>query len=501
MSSSIVDALRQLTSDEGIPRELAVKALTRALKEAYKREYQMNENAVVQEDEVTGDVTLYAKKEIVEEVDRPNFEISIAEARQLNPNAEIGDEMLIKQNLDKFSRIAAQQARSVIMQELTEIKKNIVYSEFKNREGELVTGYYRRERNGTIFIDLGRTEGIMPRREQSPRERYQVGDRIKSYLKEVSVSERDRRRINVVLSRACPEFVKKLFELEVPEIYDGIVQIRGIVRRAGYRTKVAVFSNREEVDPVGTCVGVKGVRIQSVIREIEGEKIDILKHSDDIREYIRNAMSPAKAEKVLLLNDEEKKAMVVVADSDSQLSQAIGRNGLNVRLASELTGWHIDIMTTTEYQDSGLVEEAVQRVEQLFSDDTGTAPVREDFNPFGDDDAEDDDLLKLEDLPDFPEELISVLHQNGVYTVEELVDMDQTALLSLDGMTEQHARDILQFLEATVEVVEESSYQEGIAEEIVEEEETEALFCANCGAEVNTDMEECPSCNAKLLFE
>lgn len=499
MSSSIVDALRQLTSDEGIPRELAVKALTRALKEAYKREYQMNENAVVQEDEITGDVTLYAKKEIVDEVDRPNFEISIEEAKQLDPNADIGDEMLIKQNLDEFSRIAAQQARSVIMQELTEIKKNIVFSEFKNREGELVTGYYRRERNGIIFIDLGRTEGIMPRREQSPRERYQVGDRIKAYLKEVSVSERDKRRINVVLSRGCPEFVKKLFELEVPEIYDGIVQVRSIVRRAGYRTKVAVFSNREEVDPVGTCVGVKGVRIQSIIREIEGEKIDILKYSEDIREFIRNAMSPAKAEKVLLLNDDDKKALVVVADSDSQLSQAIGRNGLNVRLASEMTGWHIDIMTMSEYMDSGLVEEAVQKVEQLFSstEEEQDAHASEQY----DEDYEEDEPLKLEDLPEFPAQIISVLHDNNIFTVEELVDLDQTELLSLEGMTEEQTREVLQFLEATVEVVEEDSYQDDLSEEIVEEEEKAALFCANCGAEVNTNMDSCPNCKAKLLFE
>ena len=325
MDASFFDALRQLIHEKGIPQDLVLQAVERGLIAAYRKRFHTDENAVVRIDTDNGDIRLFARKEIVEEVESEVFDLSLEDARELNPDAEVGDEILIEQHLENFGRIAAQTARQQIIQKLKDIEKNIIYEEFISRKGELINGYYQREKHGIIFVNLGKTEGILPRSHQSPRENFHIGDRIKAYLYDVENEEN--RPPKIILSRGCPEFVKKLFEMEVPEIYDGIVQVKGIVRAAGFRTKVAVYSTRDEIDPVGTCVGMKGVRIQAIIREIEGEKIDILKYSDDLREYIKNAMSPAKITRVLLLSEEQKNALVVVPDSDTQLSLAIGKSG------------------------------------------------------------------------------------------------------------------------------------------------------------------------------
>jgi N utilization substance protein A len=272
MDTSFFDALRQLIHDKGIPQELVLQAVEKGLLAAYKRKFHTEDNAVVQSDPESGNIRLFSRREVVAEVESEVFDISLEEAQQLNPAAEIGDEILIEQHLEDFGRIAAQTARQQIIQKLKDIEKNIIYEEFISRKGELINGYFQREKNGIIFVNLGKTEGILPKSHQSPRENFHIGDGSRPISTMWKTRKTGRPRSS---SPAAAPVRQKLFEMEVPEIYDGIVQIKGIVRAPGFRTKIAVQSNRDEIDPVGTCVGMKGVRIQAIIREIEGEKIDI----------------------------------------------------------------------------------------------------------------------------------------------------------------------------------------------------------------------------------
>lgn len=487
MDTSFFDALRQLIHDKGIPQELVLQAVEKGLLAAYKRKFHTEDNAVVQSDPESGNIRLFSRREVVADVESEVFDISLQEAQKLNPAAEIGDEILIEQHLEDFGRIAAQTARQQIIQKLKDIEKNIIYEEFISRKGELINGYFQREKNGIIFVNLGKTEGILPKSHQSPRENFHIGDRIKAYLYDVENEEN--RPPKIILSRGCPEFVKKLFEMEVPEIYDGIVQIKGIVRAPGFRTKIAVQSNRDEIDPVGTCVGMKGVRIQAIIREIEGEKIDILKYSSDLRDYIKNAMSPAKITRVLLLSEEQKNALVVVPDSDTQLSLAIGKSGLNVKLASRLTGWNIDIKTESEFMESELVEESYQRVENLFRQPP--AEVYEEV---------EEERIPLAEIPGFTPELIGVLEAAGINDIEQLIEMDRAQLLAVAGVTEEMADRILAIIEESVEVVDEDA-EAGDGHHADYSQETETLECGNCGTAVTTDMKACPNCGAQLVFE
>jgi N utilization substance protein A len=300
MASGLADAIRALVSEKGISEDLVIQTIEEFLLAAYKKTYGTADNAVVKFDDENGEVAIYAQKEIVEDVYNPVSEIELDEAKQLNSEAEIGDELLIEIDPTEFDRVAVQSAKQKARQTLREIQKDTLYSEFKGKEGEMIIGYYQRERNGTIFVDLGKTEGLMPKRYQSPREVYRPNDRIKAMIHEVNKTPSG---LQIILTRTHTEFVRKIFELEVPEIYDKTVEIFKIVREPGYRTKIAVYSNRLDVDPVGACVGLKGVRIQAVVRELEGEKIDILKFETDPRDLIKNALSPAQVRQVLVLDE------------------------------------------------------------------------------------------------------------------------------------------------------------------------------------------------------
>ena len=267
MATDMSDAIRQLIQDKGISEELILKTIENTLLAAYKRRYGNADNAIVRFNEDNRVVSIYAQKKIVDGVYDPVAEIDLEEARELNPDAELGDELLIEVDPRDFDRIAVQSAKQTAHQTIREIQKDSLYSEFKDKVGEIIIGYYQRERNGTIYVDLGKVEGILPKKYQSPRELYHVNDRIKALITEVTKTPAG---LQVVLSRTHTDFVRAIFELEVPEIYDKTVEVHKIVREAGYRTKLAVYSNREDVDPVGACVGLKGVRIQAVIRELEG---------------------------------------------------------------------------------------------------------------------------------------------------------------------------------------------------------------------------------------
>ncbi len=494
MGSNFAEAVRQLIHEKGIPSELVYGAVEKGLTAAYKRKYQTDENVVVRFDDETGEILMFARKEIVEEIDNPVFDIDLEAARALEPEADIGDEILVSLPVDEFSRIAAQSARQIISQELRRIERNIIYNEFIHRKGEIISGYVQREKNGMYFINLGKTEGIMPRSHQSPREKFQIGERIKAYLYSV---EEDDRGTKIVLSRGCPEFVRHLFEVEVPEVYDNIVQIKGIEREAGYRTKVAVYSADAAVDPIGTCVGLKGVRIQTIIREINGEKIDILKYSHDIREFIRNAMSPVKDLRVLLTSEARKEAMVIVPDreDDTQYSLAIGKNGLNVKLASKLTGWNIDVRKESEMAGIEVVEESIQRAHSLFrnEDEELEEVAYQDEQDWDDEAVVEGEGTPLVEIEDFDNDIIGTLEQNGVRTVERLVELGREDLLAMEGVDEALADTILRIMQESVTYLDDGEEEDVAEGDVVYE-------CTHCGHKVTSGMKNCPSCGSVLAF-
>ncbi|KXG76927.1 hypothetical protein AN618_14100 [Fervidicola ferrireducens] len=337
MNIEFIEALDQIEKEKGISKEILLEAIEAALVSAYKKNYGTAQNVKINIDRATGEVKVFSQKTVKEEVKDPLLEISLVEAKKINPLVKIGDIISIEVTPQKFGRIAAQTAKQVVMQRIKEAERNIIYEEFAGRETDLVTGTIQRFDKKNVIIDLGKTEVILPPNEQIPTETYTPGDRIKVYILEVRKTTKGP---VIVVSRSHPGLVKRLFELEVPEIYEGIVEIKSIAREAGSRTKVAVHSRDENVDPVGACVGPKGARVQAVVEELKGEKIDIIKWSKNAAEYISNALSPAK---VLSVEVEEDSKIARVLVPEHQLSLAIGKEGQNARLAAKLTGWKIDI--------------------------------------------------------------------------------------------------------------------------------------------------------------
>ena len=418
MDSDFSEAIRLIQSDRGITEELVLATIEEFLMAAYKKTYGTSENAVVRFGETGGEVAIYAKKVIVEDDDLydPVSEIELADALELNEDCEVGDELLIEIDPKNFDRGAVQSAKQKARQNLREIQKDTLYSEFKDKVGEMIIGYFQREKNGTIFVDLGKTEGILPRRFQSPREEYHHEDRIKAMIAEVKKTPTG---LEIILSRSHGEFVKRIFELEVPEIYDGTVEIFKIVREPGYRTKVAVYSTRDDVDPVGACVGLKGVRIQAIVRELEGEKIDILKYDNDPITFMRNALSPAEVQDIIVLDGSKRQALAIVPEQ--QLSLAIGKQGLNVRLANRLVDWNIDVKTETQFQEMDISREISQAASDLFS---GIG-----------DGGNEEEITRISELPDISDRLISLLKENGIDLIETLINLSTDELEGLTGLT------------------------------------------------------------------
>jgi len=344
MNRELIAVIDQIGREKGIDKAKVIGAVEAALQTAAKKRFGQGENIQVQIDPKTGAIEVVSLKTIVETVANPKAEVSIQEARRVDAEAEIGDEIGSVIEMEELGRIAAQTAKQVIYQKVREAEWEAVQKEYSTRQGDLINGIILGQERRNYLVDLGKTEAILPIQEQIPRETYRRGDRIKAYLLEVRRTPKD---VQVILSRTHPQFVVKLFELEVPEVTEKIVEIKGIVREPGDRTKIAVASRDKAVDPVGACVGIKGSRVQAVVRELRGEKIDIIAWTSDPRVFIAEALNPASIEKVGI-DEEKKSALVVVADS--QLSLAIGKNGQNVRLAAKLTGWKIDIISATEYE-------------------------------------------------------------------------------------------------------------------------------------------------------
>jgi N utilization substance protein A len=344
MNRELIAVIDEIGRQKGIDKTRVIGAIESALQTAAKKRFGQAENIQVEIDPKTGEISVVSKKVIVDTVTNPKAEISLKEAREYDDGAEIGDEIGSLIEMDELGRIAAQTAKQVIFQKVREAEWEAVQKEYSTRQGDLVNGIILGMERRNFLVDLGKTEAILPIQEQIPRETYRRGDRVKALLLEVRRTPKD---VQVILSRSHPQFVAKLFELEVPEVGEKIVEIKSIVREPGDRTKIAVSSRDKAVDPVGACVGIKGSRVQAVVRELRGEKIDIITWTQDPRVFIAEALNPATIEKVGI-DEEKKSALVVVADS--QLSLAIGKNGQNVRLAARLTGWKIDIISATEYE-------------------------------------------------------------------------------------------------------------------------------------------------------
>lgn len=342
VNAEFMQAFQQLGREKGIAPDVLFEAVEAALISAYKRNFGSAQNVRVTMDRTTGDIHVFARRTVTETVEDPRLEISLAEARNLDQRYELGDVVEIEVTPKNFGRIAAQTAKQVVVQRIREAERGMIYDEFVNRESDIVTGIVQRIEQKNVFIDLGKTEAVLTPTEQIPGEVYKHGDRLKTYIVEVRKTTKGPQ---ILLSRTHPGLLKRLFELEVPEIHEGIVEIKSVVREPGSRSKIAVYSQDENVDPVGACVGHKGMRVQTIVNELKGEKIDIIKWSSEPAEYVANALSPAKVSAVDI-QENEKIARVVVPDY--QLSLAIGKEGQNARLAAKLTGWKIDIKSESQ---------------------------------------------------------------------------------------------------------------------------------------------------------
>lgn len=480
MASDMAEAIRQLIFEKGISEDLVLKTIEDALLAAYKKRFGTAENAVVR---FTGDydgVEILAKRTIVDDVEDPILEVSLEEAKELVDGAELGDILELPIDPHEFDLQEVMLAKQTTRQSLREISRDTLYAEYKAKEGEIIIGYYQREKNGNIFVDLGKIEGFFPKKFQSPRENYQPGERIKALIAEVS-----KNGPQIVLSRTHPEFVQKILELEVPEVYDKTIEVFKIVREPGYRTKIAVFSRRDDVDPVGACVGLKGIRIQNIIREMEGEKIDVLKYDVDPRRFIKNALSPAEVREVYII-DEARHAALVVVD-ESQLSVAIGKQGLNVRLANRLCDWSIDVKTEEQFREMDLSSEARRAASSLFGDE--------------------EEILRVAELPGVDQNIADILAGVGIEMIEDFLARPEEELLAIEGLKAEDLETVRQIIEENVEVIEEEFDEEPESDTQAEDEteqaeaDNEVYECPDCQAEVTPDMNQCPQCGVALSFE
>ena len=345
-SKEMLLAMEELEKENGMEPGSLMEAIETALVTAYKRDFDSTaDNVKVVVDKETGDYHVFAEKEVVEEVEDGNIQISLEEAKKLNKSLEIGDTAQIEIMPKNFGRIAAGTAKQVIIQKIREASREYLFNEFSDRKGEIVSGLIQKADGGIVVVDLGRLEGVMPLKEQVPTEQYHVNDKIRAYVLDVEKGAKGAPQ--VIISRAHADFVRKLFELEIPEIYEGVIELKSVSRDAGSRSKVAVYSPNENIDPVGSCVGQKGIRIQNIINELGGEKIDVIEWSEDPATYISAALLPAQVLAVDI-KEEEKFAQVIVPDD--QLSLAIGKSGQNARLAAKLTNWKIDIKSESQFR-------------------------------------------------------------------------------------------------------------------------------------------------------
>ncbi len=411
-------------------------AVEQALASAYKRDYDEEASVVAKIDPETGEVRIYSQLEVVEEVEDPDAQISLAEAQSSDGEIELGEHVLVETTPPNFGRIAAQTAKQVILQRIREAERDALYETFAEREGEIVNGIVQSIDAHGVTLSLGRTEALLPRVEQIPTERYRIKQRLRAYVLEVN---RTTRGPEIILSRAHPGMLKRLLELEVPEIYNGAVEVKAIAREPGFRSKVAVTALQPGVDPVGACVGMRGVRIQSIVNELGGERIDVVEWSPDVKEFISKALSPARPLGVELVESDEARRTAIVVVADTQLSLAIGREGQNVRLAAKLTGWRIDILSPAEAQERAervAAEEATTIAEALARGEDVAALISETT------------AISAIGLPTRLANALSSAGLGRVGALLEAVQEGEKALLELPGIGPKSVTEILDRLEA-----------------------------------------------------
>ena len=403
MISDLKTMIEQVSREKGVEPEVLIKALEEAVKAAARKKYGPDYDLEVNYNSEIGEIEVFEFKEVVEEVTNKHVQVSLKEAHELDPDSEVGDSLGMKMDTDAFGRIAAQSAKQVIMQRLKEAERDIVFDDFKDRKGEIINGIVQRFDRGSMIVNLGRTEAELPVREQIPRESYKQGDRVRAYILDVKQFSRGPQ---IILSRTHPNFLSALFENEVPEIQEGIVSIVQVAREPGSRAKIAVESKDSDVDPVGACVGMKGSRVQAVVQELRGEKIDIITWDNDQAKFICNALAPAEIVRVIV--DETNHSMEVVVPDD-QLSLAIGKKGQNVRLASRLTGWKLDVVSEANYNQS---------LSQGY--------------------------ISLLKLPGIGEKWASELMEAGFRSAEDVANAAVSDLVSLEGIGEERASNIIE---------------------------------------------------------
>ena len=362
-NKELIMALDELEKERGISKDYLLESLEVALVAAYKKNFDSAENVKVEIDSQTGEIHVYAQKEVVETVENSQLQISLEDAKKIEKKAKIGDIINIETKPKDFGRIAAGAAKQHVIQKVREAERNMIFDEYNDRKGEIVTGIIQKADKGTVVLDLGKLEGIMPLKEQIPTEHFHVNDKIKAYV--LSVEKGLKGAPQVLVTRSHPDVIKKLFELEIPEIYEGLIEVKAVSRDPGYRSKVAVYSKNPDIDPVGSCVGAKGIRIQNIINEMNGEKIDVIEWSEDPATFICAALLPAHVLAVDIKED-EKFAQVIVPDEE--LSLAIGKGGQNARLAVKLTNWKIDIKSETQFRELMAYEENKKNEEKTVEE-------------------------------------------------------------------------------------------------------------------------------------
>jgi N utilization substance protein A len=439
MSNPLQQTIEALAKEKGIEPDVVISAIEEAVATASRKYYKTGENLKTRFNMETGQVDLFALKTVVQDVTNPPTEISIDDARAMygdGVEVDLGDEIEFPKATEVLGRIAAQTAKQVIFQKVREAEREHVFAEYNERIGEVVNGTVKRFENGDIIIEIGRIEAVLPRKEQSRAESYSPADRVRTVIKGVN---RSAKGPQIVLSRTDPALLIKLFEQEVPEIYDGTVMIRGAVREAGDRAKVAVYSRERDVDPVGACVGMKGTRVQSIIRELRGEKIDIVEWSEDPIAFVTNALSPAKVQRVSIVDDGGRVMEVIV--EDKQLSLAIGKKGQNVRLAAKLTGWRIDIKSEEEKRRE--VEAQFEGLESGASETAEATPAEEPAPAEAGEASEAAESPLPYSLSGIGEKTVRKLVDGGFGTIEALAAATSEQLSEIPGIGGKTAEKIL----------------------------------------------------------
>lgn len=451
----MAEAIRALAVDKGISEELVKRTIENSIKAAYKKAYGTDENCIVKFADDLSDVTVYARKVIVDGVYDPHLEIELEDALKLSPECEVGDEIDIVIDPKDFGRYAVTQGKQKAHQDLSEGFRDNLYNEYKSKIGEQIIGYIQREYNDNIYVDLGkenRVEGVLPRKFRSPREIYEKGGRVKALITDI---KRSNTGIQLILSRTDPKLVQDFLEAEVPEISEKIIEIKKIVREAGYRTKIAVSTNDLNVDPVGACVGKQGTRIQNVIQQLDGEKIDVIPYDEDPHVFIANALTPSKVSKIIILDSAKREALAIV--DDEEFSIAIGKQGLNVRLANRLVDWNIDVKTESQAAELDLSEteeqESRRAAEELFSDIAENQ--NEDNTNQSEEEAEEN--YSISSLPEIDERISNALKEANLDDIQDFLDaVDDGSINNVENLSQEDIDFINDVIEKNFNIEEES---------------------------------------------